>query len=671
MAVFDAYEKAHRLAEACYEKDISLQRNPYLPVLDNILNGVTIKKESRPVIREIPLKQVVGTRTEGRTQAFASNFMPLLKANTEFADKWSVLYKAQMEEGIREPVKVYELFGRYYVQEGNKRVSVLKFCKSPTILADVRTITIDPEDLDEIHSKLYSAYMEFQKAVNFPEIVMSRPSNYKKLMNILDASPEEPLDPAQVKDLRSLYATFSTAMEKSGLFDQLERGVLKGNPFDNDTKLHPDQKGQPRPYLNLPKESLTMGDAFMQYLKTYGFAPEKAVPQKAMIKELEKLFHINPQKNGTYVMTDTEASDRSKSRISSLLSGPLKAAFICSKDGISSSWTADHLRAIRQAEQELGSDVQISVYENANTPKEVTQAIDAAIAKGNEVIFTTNPLMLQQANHVAANYPKLKVLNNSLNLDTGLLRTYYAREYEVMFLLGLLAGVLTQTHRIGYLASYPINGEVADINAFAIGVSMTSPTAKVYLDWTTTTESTLENNPLNTDIVYIEGNKFDPHLVSDRLYGLFDVGRGKFFNIATIKTNWAVFYIKILKSILNGTWASDQNKAGQESINYWWGLSNGLLELEFSEKLPLQVRRLAVQLRDDMANGTFMPFEGEIEDQEGNVHNWSTGAFLPDLVTMDWLVGNVVGSIPKASQLVEDAQEVVEQHGLPRTTEGE
>ena len=71
-------------------------------------------------------EMIVGTFTAGRRTAFAPNFMPLLDDESEFAAKWQTLYNAHLEEGIHDPIKCYEFMNRYYVLEGNKRVSVLK-----------------------------------------------------------------------------------------------------------------------------------------------------------------------------------------------------------------------------------------------------------------------------------------------------------------------------------------------------------------------------------------------------------------------------------------------------------------------------------------------------------------------------------------------------------------
>ena len=95
---------------------------PYLPVLDDILENARVENQLPIGTVEIPLALVVGTKTAGRTAAFASNFLPLLSPKTEFANKWVSLCQAHVDEGIRDPIRCFEYLGRFYVQEGNKRV---------------------------------------------------------------------------------------------------------------------------------------------------------------------------------------------------------------------------------------------------------------------------------------------------------------------------------------------------------------------------------------------------------------------------------------------------------------------------------------------------------------------------------------------------------------------
>ena len=78
-------------------------------------------------IVDLPIEKVVGTKTSGRTNTFSTNFMPILGPKSEFATKWSLLYDSQLQEGLHDPIKAYEYLNRFYVQEGNKRVSVCRY----------------------------------------------------------------------------------------------------------------------------------------------------------------------------------------------------------------------------------------------------------------------------------------------------------------------------------------------------------------------------------------------------------------------------------------------------------------------------------------------------------------------------------------------------------------
>lgn len=113
-------------------------------------------------IVQVPAEFIVDTKTAGRTNVFAQNFMPIAEEKSEFAAKWESLCSSHLDEGIREPVLVYEYMNRYYVEEGNKRVSVLKFFDAATITARVKRIM--PEQNEDEIKKFPSTYYYFEKA---------------------------------------------------------------------------------------------------------------------------------------------------------------------------------------------------------------------------------------------------------------------------------------------------------------------------------------------------------------------------------------------------------------------------------------------------------------------------------------------------------------------------
>ena len=120
------YSIALKRGQKARRQDLADGRQPYLKVLDEILEFTPTAGETDLGLIEIPMDRIVGTKNAGRTRAFASNFMPLLEKG-DFPDKWSNLYRAHMKEGIREPIVACEFMNQYYIIEGNKRVSVLKY----------------------------------------------------------------------------------------------------------------------------------------------------------------------------------------------------------------------------------------------------------------------------------------------------------------------------------------------------------------------------------------------------------------------------------------------------------------------------------------------------------------------------------------------------------------
>ena len=145
-----------------YQSSISQGKNPYPPVLDDIVNETQISGQQVIGTVEVPLSLVAGTLAAGRKSAFAADFSPLLSEESEFAQKWISLCHAQLDEGgIRDAIKCIEFMGRFYVIEGNKRVSVLKSFGAATIMADVTRSVPVWSDTPEI--KAYYEFMRFNK----------------------------------------------------------------------------------------------------------------------------------------------------------------------------------------------------------------------------------------------------------------------------------------------------------------------------------------------------------------------------------------------------------------------------------------------------------------------------------------------------------------------------
>ena len=179
-----------------------------LPNLDDIL-----KEKNIVAVREVPLglvqipsELIVGTKTAGRSSAFSKGFKPLLKENTEFAYKWMALYKAHLNEGIREPIKAYEFMNKFYVEEGNKRVSVLKFFDAVSIPGNVTRIV--PPRTEEKENKIYYEFMDFYALSRINYIWFTQLGSFAKLQRLVGKRPDEAWSDDDRLDFASAYNRF-------------------------------------------------------------------------------------------------------------------------------------------------------------------------------------------------------------------------------------------------------------------------------------------------------------------------------------------------------------------------------------------------------------------------------------------------------------------------------
>lgn len=132
----------------------------HLTSLEGLLKDIEIVSTVPLGILEVPLNKVVGTYTNARRTAFAHNFMPLATAQSDFKDKWITLCHAHLEEGIRDPIKVYEYMNWFYVLEGNKRVSVLKYFDAWSVQAEVIRL-VPRRDAEDERNTIYYEFLEF------------------------------------------------------------------------------------------------------------------------------------------------------------------------------------------------------------------------------------------------------------------------------------------------------------------------------------------------------------------------------------------------------------------------------------------------------------------------------------------------------------------------------
>ena len=452
--MLEDYKNALKSGQRAYRACVARGQSPYLAVLDDILVNVNIVSQEPLGLVEIPAESIVGTKTSGRHTAFAPNFMPLLEADTEFAAKWSNLCEAHLEEGIQNPILAYEFMNRFYVQEGNKRVSVLKYYGAVKIAGTVTRLI--PARNDSLENRIYYEFLDFYKLSQINYVHFSRTGGYAKLQTLVCKASGE----SWTEDDRLNFSSFYTVFRQQFI-------ALGGHDL-----------------------KLTTGDGLLVYLSVYRYADAcEATP--AQVKEnLEKLW------TEVKVLTEPQAVElslepapsageplRSKLNIFSSKPSELKVAFLHENNAENSAWVRNHNKGRDALEQAFPDRLTTTTLENVNPEVDAEQALEELAHDSVDVVFTTSARMHTACLKVAAQHPKIRILNCSLNAPHPLVRTYYPRAYEVTYLLGLLAGALTHTDRVGYVAPHPVYGVPAALNAFAQGLKTVRPQARVVLRW--------------------------------------------------------------------------------------------------------------------------------------------------------------------------------------------
>ena len=452
--MMEDYKNALKAGQRAYRACVARGQPPYLAVLDDILVNVNIVAQESLGLVEIPAESIVGTKTSGRHTAFASNFMPLLEADTEFATKWSNLCDAHLEEGIQNPILAYEFMNRFYVQEGNKRVSVLKYYGAVKIAGTVTRLI--PARNDSLENRIYYEFLDFYKLSQINYVHFSRTGGYAKLQTLVCKASGE----SWTEDDRLNFSSFYTVFRQQFI-------ALGGHDL-----------------------KLTTGDGLLVYLSVYRYADAcEATP--AQVKEnLEKLWTevkvlTEPQAVELSLEPAPSAGEPLLSKLNIFSSKPseLKVAFLHENNAENSAWVRNHNKGRDALEQAFPDRLTTTTLENVNPEVDAEQALEELAHDSVDVVFTTSARMHTACLKVAAQHPKIRILNCSLNAPHPLVRTYYPRAYEVTYLLGLLAGALTRTDRVGYVAPHPVYGVPAALNAFAQGLKTVRPQARVVLRW--------------------------------------------------------------------------------------------------------------------------------------------------------------------------------------------
>lgn len=617
-------------AEEYYKEAVKAGKKDYsshgeLLCLEDILKGEETVSTVNLGVMEIPLKKVAGTYSHLRSISFSRGFMPLMDGASEFKSKWVSLCKHHLEDGISDAIKVYEYLNYFYVIEGNKRVSVMKFFNAVSISAEVIRL-VPKKNLQDKINTIYYEFLDFYNKTKINSIWFSKIGSFNELSELLDNYNPKDIDMDKYKYFeRYIYNVFREVYLKIG--------------------------GQKLP--------LTTGDAFLEYAKIYGINKSLGVSRLVgTLKELTKeLAHFN-EKN---IDIQTESNEDSKGMISTIsnlitYSKKLRVAFVYARSIQSSGWTYGHEIGRQYIQEKFLGQIITKFIQYVPENEQAYDYIKSLAEEGYDVIFTTSPVFRNATLKCSLEYSHIKFFNCSDDKPYEHMSCYFGRIYEPIFLSGIMAGSLTKTNIIGYSATNPTSEIISSINSFALGAKIVNPYSKVQVAWTNEWNShekfiDVENELITKecDIIFNRNIAMaraasEKHGAYSMLYSIDKKSNEKKY-LAEPIWNWGIYYEKIISSILNDNLKAITERFNSNSklINFWYGMSEGVVDIYYSKKdVAVTIQKLVEAMRKMIIKKEFDIFTGPIEDNKGRMMVEDGEVLSPDkLFNIDWFVDNV------------------------------
>jgi len=315
-------------------------------------------------------------------------------------------------------------------------------------------------------------------------------------------------------------------------------------------------------------------------------------------------------------------------------------------------WTYEHDQGRLAVEEEFGDLVETVYQESVPEGADAERALTQMALGGAKLIFTTSFGYMDPTINVAAKFPDVKFEHATGYKRAENVSTYSARFYEGRAVIGHIAGKMTKTNRIGYIASFPIPEVIRGINSAFIHARKANPDVEFSIVWVNTWFDPAKEGDAaqalvdqGVDVIMQHTDSTAPQAVAKDA-GIYSFGQASDMatfapepRISSIIDDWAPYYIARVAAVMDGTW---------ESTDTWDGIGPGMVEIgEMSEVIPAEVRADAQALSDSIAAGDYHPFTGPINYQDGSP--WlGEGETADDgvLLGMNFYVEGLTGDVP-------------------------
>lgn len=329
----------------------------------------------------------------------------------------------------------------------------------------------------------------------------------------------------------------------------------------------------------------------------------------------------------------------------------IKVGFVYVSPVGDAGWSYQHDLARKYMEEKLGDKVETIYVENV--PEAGSERVIRQLAaSGAELIFTTSFGYMNPTMQVAKRFPDVAFMHATGYKSADNVGNYMARLYEGRYLAGMVAGLMTETNKLGFVGAVPIPEVIRAIDAFTRGARAVNPEATVSVIWINAwydpAKARQAANTLLDQGVDVITHHTDSHAVVQAAAerGKFAIGYHSDFSeyggkhqLTAVVHHWGPFYTKMAKQVLNGTW---------EPIEVWYGIKHGFVDLApFSPLVPDTVKQRVLEAKQKIVSGELHPFAGPVITKKGEVIV-PEGEVMSDaaMLKMDFYVRGVASKLP-------------------------
>ena len=331
---------------------------------------------------------------------------------------------------------------------------------------------------------------------------------------------------------------------------------------------------------------------------------------------------------------------------------PLKIAFAYVGPVGDGGWSYAHDQARKKLEAEFGDKIQTSYVESVPEGPDAERVLRDLVTQGNKLIFGTTFGSMDVMQKLAGEFPDVKFEHATGYKTSANMRIYDSRTYEGAYLAGIIAGAMTKTNTLGVVGSVPIPEVLRNLNSFTLGAQSVNPKIKTKVVWVNEWFSPPKETEAATSLInggadVLFQNTDSPAVLKTaqekgkRAFGWDSdmTAYGPKAHLGSAVINWAPYYIKATRDVLDGSWATAQN---------WWGVKEGAIDLvSIAEDVPADIKAKVDAAKAGLKDGSFVIWKGPIVDNTGKtVLDKDAAADDKFLTGINFYVQGVDGQVP-------------------------